>query len=100
MLAGSFGCLNDPDYVSGTAKTLVFAGEASSADRISELLNGEGLPHIVYHKNRPGDERASALEHMSQQQASTSKVRESIQGQSHKQAIHPHETCTGLLISS
>jgi hypothetical protein len=67
--------LTDPDYAAGTARTIVFAGETSSADSISEMLGGEGLRHVVYHKNRPQDERAAALEHMSQQASTSERVR-------------------------
>ena len=72
----------DPDYAAGTSKALVFAGETTSADRISELLQEEGVPHVVYHKNRPADERAAALEHMSASSnpASTSQVGTGIKG--------------------
>lgn len=57
---------DDPDYAAGTAKVLVFAGDTTSADSLSELLQEEGLRHVVYHKNRPLDERNMALEVMSQ----------------------------------
>ena len=56
--------------MTSVSKTLVFAGETASADRISEMLNEAGVQHVVYHKNRPAEERAAALVHMSAQPSS------------------------------
>ena len=62
----------DTAHGSESTKTLVFAGETASADSISQMLKESGVHHVVYHKNRPSDERTAALEYMSSENASSS----------------------------
>ena len=55
----------DPDFLRGKAKTLIFAESTAAADDLSSMLHDEGLDHFVFHKNRPMPERSAALDAMS-----------------------------------
>lgn len=55
----------DPDFLRGRAKTLIFAESTAAADELSLMLQEEDLDHFVFHKNIPMPERTAALEAMS-----------------------------------
>lgn len=57
----------DEDYQARRGKTLIFAADGAATERISELLSGGHVPHLVYHKNRSKLEQTSALQTLRQE---------------------------------
>lgn len=54
----------DTHYAAGNGRTLVFAKDVASADRVASVLSRDGVNVVVYHKSVSVEDRAKALEHI------------------------------------